>query len=160
MTDPNIEWDAPDPDKVEKDNPIRKRGDKKTTAAKKPAPAPPASQAKKLCEPLPDLYRMIGMGVATVDEQCGLEIASRADSLGESWLQLAETSPGFRRFLNRLNQANGWGGVLAAHLPLAIAIASHHVIHTEEGDTEDTPWEGMTAEPEEASNTVFGYPGA
>jgi hypothetical protein len=108
-------------------NPFKtaEKGDDKPRKEKTPAPA--ASQAKKLCAPLKDLYRMIGIGVSAIDQHCGFAIAREADALGESWEELARTSPGFRRFLEKAQKASGWGTVLTAHAPLALAIAAHHM---------------------------------
>lgn len=121
---------APDSESIKRDNPLResKKDDSKSNKKKSSSgPTPTASQAKKLCEPLPDMYRMAGMAIAMYDEQCGKEIVNRADDLGNSWLKLAESSPAFRKFLQRVNSASGLGAVLTAHAPIGIAIAAHHI---------------------------------
>jgi len=109
-------------DDVPKDNPLRKKNASKSTSKPKAA-APSVAQAKKLCEPLPDLYRMMAVGLFPVSPGIATELMERADDLGNSWLKVAETSPKFRQFLARMNQASGWGAVAMAHLPIAIMAA-------------------------------------
>lgn len=94
---------------------------------RKAAPTPSVRDAQKLCAELPDMYRMLGMALCAVDQTCGMTVVTNADSLGESWTKLAETSPAFRRFLMRMKNASGWGAVFMAHAPLAIVIAQHHM---------------------------------
>lgn len=112
--------------KSSKKNPFFNSGPK-AKKEKKAFTTPPASQAEKLCEPLGDMYRFAGMGLAMVDQPCGLALAQNADTLGASWVELAKTSPSFRRFLARAQQASGWGTVVAAHIPLAMAVIGHHM---------------------------------
>jgi hypothetical protein len=102
-------------------NPLREKAKSKP---KKSVAAPAASQAKKLCEPLSGMYKMCAMGLMPFDSELALLIATESDNLGESWVKLAETSPSFRKFLNKMNQASGWGNVMMAHLPIAMAVAA------------------------------------
>lgn len=115
---------------------VGRSGKNRETGSKKAVTNPPASHAKKLCEPLPDLYRFVGMSIAAVDPHCGMAIVENAEMLGDSWLKLAETSPAFRRYLQKLTQAGGVGTVIAAHLPLAALVFAHHGPGSREKDTE------------------------
>lgn len=120
-----------------------KDDDKKSNKQKSKINTPPPGQAEKLCANLADMYRFAGMTVSMADQNCGRAIVQQADDLGNSWVELAKSSPSFRRFLARMQQASGIGTVLTAHVPLAMAVVSHHMpgllgrtVETEDSDVE------------------------
>lgn len=78
----------------------------------------------KALEPmLADTYRGMAMLVSMADELAGMEIAHSADKLAHSWIVLAETDPKVAKFLKRATTGTGWGGVMMAHLMVALPIA-------------------------------------
>lgn len=61
------------------------------------------------------------------DGVCGPAIANSAHDAAVAWDELAQKNPAVRRSLRKLTQGSAWGTVLAAHLPIAIAIAGAHM---------------------------------
>lgn len=61
------------------------------------------------------------------DGVCGPAIAGSAHTAAVAWDELAQKNPAVRRSLRKLTQGSAWGAVLAAHMPIAIAIAGAHM---------------------------------
>lgn len=106
------------------------------TATKASKVSPPASAAKKLCEPLTDFYFMLSMSIAPFDSDMSLVIQDNAERMAESWVGVAETNPAFRRFLQRMTQTSAWGPVLMAHAPLA-TLAVQRIQKARQTSTDD-----------------------
>lgn len=74
------------------------------------------------------LYEAAGLAVMPFDPQCASVFGDDEFVNGavDSWLELADTNPLMRKWLTKLTQTTGWGKVIMAHLPLIMAVASHH----------------------------------
>lgn len=92
--------------------------------------APTASQYNKVAvrKALESLYEAAGGGIFLFDPQCAAIFNDEdfVKNAVESWLNLAEVSPFWKKMLGKLATTSGWGGVVMAHMPLVMAIASHH----------------------------------
>jgi hypothetical protein len=49
----------------------------------------------------------------------------RAGELAEAWVDLAERDPRVKRTLERLLEATGWGGIVAAHVAIIIPVIAN-----------------------------------
>lgn len=94
----------------------------------------PPSRKGEFIQPLADLYGMIALGVSVLeiqtgnaDHNCARTIDDNAVAIAEAWDNLARTNDNVRRVLRKLTAGGAWGGVLMAHLPIAIAIGSNHM---------------------------------
>jgi hypothetical protein len=114
---PPEENDFPTPD------PSRSRRLHSEKAVRKPAP-----RAKKgqFIEPLTQLYALIGLGVSSVDQVCGPAILASASDCAKALDDLAYTNEAVRRALLSLTTVSGYGQVILAHVPIILAVASHH----------------------------------
>lgn len=108
------------------------------SAAAKAAPTrkvnEPASKPGEFTQPLSDLYSMIALGVSVMDARsghddhnCAQTIAENADTIAAAWDDLAQKNAGVRRALRKMVQGGAWAGVIGAHVPIALAIASNHM---------------------------------
>jgi len=76
---------------------------------------------------LQQFYGQIGMVVGMFDEHCGTAIIQNAIPMAASMEAWAKESPAAREFLNKLVTTSVIGQVIAAHTPMVMAIAMHHV---------------------------------
>lgn len=95
----------------------------KREADKKPAKSKTDSELKKA---LMDLYAAGGMMLLPFDQPCGTAVMNSAESCADSLVKLAQENDSVRRALTGLTQTSAWGGVIAAHLPIMMAVAGHH----------------------------------
>lgn len=102
------------------------RAQRPQRAAKPPKPIPPKPRPGQLVKPLTDLYVSIGTMMLPFD-QCGLVVIQSAPKCAEALEQLARESPAVRRALLALVETSVWGAVMAAHAPIMLAVAMHHV---------------------------------
>lgn len=95
---------------------------------KKPkAPPPPKPRTGQLVKPLTDLYVTIGTIMMPFDSVCGGAIIASAPKCAEAVENLARENPAIRRAVLALVETSVWGQVIAAHAPIFVAIAVHHV---------------------------------
>jgi hypothetical protein len=73
------------------------------------------------------LYGQVGMFVGMFDKECGSAIVTNAQAMGASLEAAAKESPAMQEFLNKMITTSVWGQVIAAHLPVVMAISMHHV---------------------------------
>jgi hypothetical protein len=83
---------------------------------------PPAKLGKQIA----DMYAMGAMGLMLVDPVCATALAQSAESCGMAWEQAAKESPAIRRVLTRLVATSVAGQLVAAHVPIILAVAQHH----------------------------------
>jgi|SRR3954462_4416958 len=74
-----------------------------------------------------EMYGQIGMFWGMFDPQCAAALTANAVEMGKSLEAVAKESPAVRDFLQKMVTTSAWGKVIAAHLPVAMAIAMHHV---------------------------------
>lgn len=116
------------------------RGPHKATAAPAPKPEPslldgvepdeikpPVYRKGMLVDPLTKLYTGAGMMLMPFDQHCAATIMQHAEPMARSLDELARTNPQVRKVLMKMIQGSAVGMVIAAHAPLVIAVAVHHV---------------------------------
>lgn len=115
---PKIEFESPE---VEADKGRRA----KTKAPKSPKPIPPKAKGKYV-QPLTEIYGFVGMGLILVDPVCGQAVLSSAEACAKSVDELAYKNPAVRRVVESITQGSAVGAVVAAHMPIILAVAGHH----------------------------------
>lgn len=75
-----------------------------------------------------DIYITIGALLTPIDPVCGSALIESSENVGEALEELAKADPRVRRALMSLLQTSAYGGVIAAHAPIIMAIAAHHFI--------------------------------
>lgn len=75
-----------------------------------------------LVKPLTDLYIALGTVILPLSHPVGTAFVQNAGPCAESLDELARTNPAARRFLMSLLTTGAWGKVIAAHLPILLAI--------------------------------------
>jgi hypothetical protein len=93
------------------------------TSRKPPAPMPRGGLRK----PLEDLYTGLGIMMMPFDPSCAQIVISQAPKCAEALDDLAKTNPAVRRILIGLVTTSAWGQVIAAHAPILMALAMHHI---------------------------------
>jgi hypothetical protein len=94
---------------------------------KPPKPVPPKPRPGALTKPLAEFYASLGMMILPFDEPCGTAVIANAENCARSLENLARENESARRLIMALVQTSAIGGVVAAHLPLMMAVAAHHV---------------------------------
>lgn len=86
----------------------------------------PKVRSGALVKPLRELYTSVGVVLTPFDPMCGQSVLENADACAKSLDALAQSNPAVRRALLALTSTSAWGGVLIAHLPLLLMVATHH----------------------------------
>lgn len=99
----------------------------------------PASKPGEFTEDLMQMYGMVAMGVMLKDPECGKVIMKQGAACAEAWDKLAEDNDQVRKVLRALTAATGLSAVIAAHVPIAMAVMAHHGpgFGWEKGEPED-----------------------
>lgn len=107
----------------------RPRGEraKRERKPKPPKIIPPKPRPGSLKKPLQDMYGTIGMTVAMFDPVCGQAILANAEACAIALENMARENEAVRRVIMSLVQTSIWGQLIAAHMPILLAIAMHHV---------------------------------
>lgn len=77
--------------------------------------------------PLTDIYTTVGMMITPFDAECGMAVITSAQSCAESLDKLAQNNDAVKRALFSIIETSTIGAVIAAHIPIILAIVSHHV---------------------------------
>lgn len=102
---------------------------KRTTRAKTP-PKPkiiPDYKAGAVKQGFEELYGAIGTILMIKDPHCGMAIIQSAPDAAEALEELAKTNPSMRRVLMSVIATNSYGKIVAAHLPIFMAVFAHHI---------------------------------
>jgi hypothetical protein len=111
------------------------RAKKSAEGNKRPAPRARTSSPKKNVPPskegqftdtLMQMYGMVAMTVGMKDPQCAKVIMKQGEECAIAWDKLAVENDSVRKILFALTNVTGVGAVVAAHVPIAMAIAAHH----------------------------------
>lgn len=106
-----------------------------------------------------DIYITLGALAVPFDPVCGQAIIEAAENAGEALEELAKADPRVRRALLALLQTSAWGGVIAAHAPIIMAVASHHFVNKRNKDKEEQQNENETYIPDAPSTAQRrGFP--
>lgn len=98
-----------------------------TRPPKPPKVVPPKPRPGSLKKPLQDMYATIGMTVTMFDPVCGQAIIANAEACATALENMARENEAVRRVIMSLVQTSIWGQLIAAHMPILVAIAMHHV---------------------------------
>jgi hypothetical protein len=77
--------------------------------------------------PLTEIYALTGTMMMPFDQSCGTAVMMNAEACAKSLDNLAYQNDAVRRVLTALVQTSTWGAVIAAHAPIIMAVAMHHV---------------------------------
>ena len=106
-------------------------GNRAKRARKEKAPKPPMPRMRAnshpFLKPLTDLYTSVGTIMCLSDPVCGMAIINNAEKCALALEDAARENEVLRRALTSLVQTSVWGAVIAAHAPIFMAIAFHHV---------------------------------
>lgn len=116
-TEPIIKG-TPDPKKSAKAKPVKEKKSTRVTV--------PPYRPGKFVKPLTEFYGMVAMGIAIKDPKCAQAIMANANACAEAWDKAAKENTAVRRALQALIETTTWGTLVAAHMPIAFAIMSHH----------------------------------
>lgn len=105
----------------------KKAEDEKPARRGRP-PKKPVSRAKKgaFVDPLVQLYGVAALTLMPIDQHCANVILENAESCAEAVDELAYQNESVRRVLDKLVTGSAIGAVMMAHLPIIVAVASHH----------------------------------
>lgn len=81
----------------------------------------------KIQKELTNLYSAIGMGIYPFDNQTGAIIMDSAEPCASSLAELAATNPRIKRAIESVLTTSAWSAVIAAHLPIAVGVATKYV---------------------------------
>jgi len=126
--------DEPAPEKRKPGRPrgpnYRPKGRKRAAATTPKAPRgrPSAPGPDALLLPLTQLYTLAGMGLAAFPayRADGLVIVTQAEGTAQAWVALAKADKRVLAALRKVVVGNAWGGVIFAHLAIAVPIAANH----------------------------------
>jgi hypothetical protein len=75
---------------------------------------------------LKGFYATLGMGIFAVDHHCGSAILTSADETALAMDKLARENRNVAKIVDFMLRTGAFGEVLAAHMPILIAVLSHH----------------------------------
>lgn len=89
---------------------------------------PPLPRGGIVQKKLVDIYTYFGMGVmmATGDQVCAQAIIDAAPECAKALEEMAKTNPNLRRVLLKVISGSSYAMLIQAHLPILMAIATHH----------------------------------
>jgi hypothetical protein len=88
--------------------------------------SPPRLREGHFVKPLTQLYTTIGLTLMPFDQACATAFVANAESCAKAMDALARENDAVRKALLALTQTSAWGGVLLAHAPIILMIATHH----------------------------------
>ena len=79
-----------------------------------------------ILEALKQSYALVGTITVAFSPADGFLIVQNAEEMAESWRMILDNDAKLRKRMKSLIQGSGWGTVITAHLPIAIAILNNH----------------------------------
>ena len=92
-----------------------------------PPPAPPSERPGKIAKWVTRQYLRCGELLKPFDPVCGGAVVSAAEAAGMAWERLARENKTVRDVINRLMQTTVTTELLMAHVPILLAVLTHHV---------------------------------
>lgn len=93
-----------------------------------PMPDPKKSgRPSKIKTEVQNLYTAAGLGIYPFDNVLGALIADNAENCAVAWDELAKKNPAIKRTLEKLLETSAYGTLIAAHMPIAVAVATKYV---------------------------------
>ena len=90
-------------------------------------PTKPKPRTTKLRKEIENIYALSAMAVFPFDPYIGNLLADNAENCATAWDELAARNPRVKKLLESLTQTSAYGAVIAAHLPIAVAVATKYV---------------------------------
>lgn len=87
----------------------------------------PTNKPGQFVQPLTQVYAFLGVGLMPFDAECAAAVMTSGEQCAKAWDELAQKNESVRRALAALTETGAWGGVIAAHMPIAVAVLSHHM---------------------------------
>lgn len=109
---------TPDPSKSKREKPKKEPKPPKKTAT--------TYRAGKYVKPMQEFYGFAALGLAPFDPTCAQALMQSAESCAKAWDNAARTNTAIRRMLESLTTGTAYSQLIAAHLPIVIAVLSHH----------------------------------
>lgn len=78
-------------------------------------------------EPLEQFYTAIGVTLMPFDPVCANAVIAAAPNCADTLDELAYRNESFRRIIFAIVNTSAIGAVIAAHLPILLAVAMHHI---------------------------------
>lgn len=95
-----------------------------------PMPEPKKTgRSSKIKTEMQNIYTAAGIAVFAFDQPLGSLIADNAENCAVAWDELAKTNPNVKRMLENFMQTSAYGSIIAAHMPIAVAVATKYVPH-------------------------------
>lgn len=91
------------------------------------APSVSPERAGPIARWVTEKYQWIGRLLAPIDPVCGKSIYLAAESAGMAWQRMARQNKNVKALIERLMQSTAASELFFAHLPIFLAVASHHV---------------------------------
>lgn len=98
----------------------------RVTDAEMPEPKKTGRNSKIKTE-LTGMYTAAGLAVFAFDQPLGQLIAENAENCATAWDELAKSNPAVKRALENLLQTSAYTAIIAAHMPIAVAVATKYV---------------------------------
>lgn len=125
MADPAPEWDELTDEDSFADTVADKFG--APTPRVRAAAAPKRGRGTVLQGQLEKFYGTLGAVIVPFDAVCGTAIVENAADMAASLDALARSNPKVKAVLEKMMSTSAWGMVIAAHAPIVMTVASHHV---------------------------------
>lgn len=103
----------------------RIHGIKKETADKSPR-GHSSGRATNREKQLTEFFVMVGIAVSMYNGNDGVVIGMHAERMGQAWSHLAASNKVVARYIDGLMTASSWAEVMAATLPVIVAIMANH----------------------------------
>lgn len=98
-----------------------------------PPPDPKKSgRPSKIKVEVQNLYMAAGLGIYPFDNAIGALIADNAENCAVAWDELAKKNASIKHALERLLETSAYGTLIAAHMPILVAVATKYVPHLRE----------------------------
>lgn len=90
-------------------------------------PPGPRRRAGKIQRELEQLYATMGSTIYVFNPKIGATIVENSTRCAESLDELARTNPAVRKALMAMLETGAWSGVIIAHMPIAMAVATEYI---------------------------------
>ncbi len=118
---------TPNHEESENDSVVSIEDHKRNRKTKARKTIPPKPRNGTLVRPFTQFYVSIGALISPFDPVCGAAIINQSEECAKALENLAQSDPRVRAILMSLVETSAWGYVIAAHTPILLAIAVHHV---------------------------------
>lgn len=90
-------------------------------------PKPPTKKKTRLRDDIMGLYAAMGLGIFPFDQYVGTLVSENAENCAIAWEDLAAKNPAVKRALESILTTGAYSAVIAAHMPIAVAVATKYI---------------------------------